>query len=549
MNGPDFGLFYAGDAYSTSGKIMGRQSAGKALMAGVARRWQTGDIRGVGLKRAAGQAMFTQLKAGGFEGRLTWSSLPGDAALERLGAVYYPAPVPPDMAHMRNTLGPAAYSLFGVTHTLSSEAAMDSLAGMVLAPYQTWDGLICTSTVALSVARKLQTEMREWQAEHIGATRFNSPSMSVIPLGVDAPSFVRTPEQIAEARAAFDLQEDEVAFLFAGRLVFHGKANPAVFYKALEAASQRIGRRIVNIEAGVFPNEGMANAYRAARAELAPSVRFIEVDGAVQADYDRAWKAADVFVTLSDNVQETFGLTPVEAMAAGLPVLVSDWNGYKDTVRDGIDGYRIPVVIPAADSGAGLDLAMRHALGRDNYDFFIGRLSMMTVVDPEVLLDRLVALATDAGLRQKLGAAGRARAVADFDWPVILDRYSGFARDLSELRLAAVAVRPRAPYPYRNRPDPFALFEDYPTQGLGEAWRVLPRPLEERGLEQLLALNMTNYVIDNDCLPADLIRKVHGTAVASEHTVASLLDSAGRSPQAWRALMWLMKFDLLKAIP
>jgi hypothetical protein len=65
----------------------------------------------------------------------------------------------------------------------------------------------------------------------------------------------------------------------------------------------------------------------------------------------------------------------------------------------------------------------------------------------------------------------------------------------------------------------------------------------------LLALNMTNYVVDNECLPADLIRKVHGTAVASEHTVASLLDSAGRSPQAWRALMWLMKFDLLKAVP
>jgi len=549
MNGPDFGLFYGGDAYSTSGKIMGRQSAGRALMAGVARRWPTGDIRGVGLRRSAGQAMFTQLKTSGFGGRLTWSPLPGDAALERLGAVYYPAPVPLDMAHMRNTLGPAAYSLFGVTHTLSSEAAMDSLGGMVLAPYQTWDGLICTSAVALSVARKLQVEMREWQAEHIGATRFNIPSMAVIPLGVDAPSLVRTPEQIACARAEFDLQADEVAFLFAGRLVFHGKTNPAVFYKAMEAAALRLGGRIVGIEAGVFPNEAVANAFRAARAELAPSVRFIEVDGAVQADYDRAWKAADVFVTLSDNVQETFGLTPVEAMAAGLPVLVSDWNGYKDTVRDGIDGYRIPVVIPAAGSGAGLDLAMRHALGRDSYDFFIGRISMMTVVDPEALLDRLVALATDAGLRQKLGAAGQARAKAEFDWPVILDRYSGFARDLSELRLAAVAIRPRAPYAYRNRPDPLDLFEDYPTQSLGETWRILARPLEERSLEQLLALNMTNYVVDNECLPADLIRKVHGTAVASEHTVASLLDSAGRSPQAWRALMWLMKFDLLKAVP
>jgi len=29
-------------------------------------------------------------------------------------------------------------------------------------------------------------------------------------------------------------------------------------------------------------------------------------------------------------------------MASGLPVLVSDWDGYKDTVIDGETGYRIP---------------------------------------------------------------------------------------------------------------------------------------------------------------------------------------------------------------
>ena len=28
-------------------------------------------------------------------------------------------------------------------------------------------------------------------------------------------------------------------------------------------------------------------------------------------------------------------------MAAGLPVVVSDWDGYRDTVRDGVDGFRI----------------------------------------------------------------------------------------------------------------------------------------------------------------------------------------------------------------
>ena len=46
-------------------------------------------------------------------------------------------------------------------------------------------------------------------------------------------------------------------------------------------------------------------------------------------------------MSLSDNIQETFGLTPLEAMASGIPVIVSDWDGYRSTVRDNKDGFRI----------------------------------------------------------------------------------------------------------------------------------------------------------------------------------------------------------------
>ena len=47
-------------------------------------------------------------------------------------------------------------------------------------------------------------------------------------------------------------------------------------------------------------------------------------------------------------MQETFGLTPLEAMAAGLPCVVSDWNGYRDTVRlflEGVPTNATPQVI------------------------------------------------------------------------------------------------------------------------------------------------------------------------------------------------------------
>mgnify|MGYP001333871824 CR=1 FL=1 len=110
---------------------------------------------------------------------------------------------------------------------------------------------------------------------------------------------------------------------------FHAKANPAPMYQALEQAGRRTP--VVCIEAGVFPNDLIRKGFLAAQKTLAPSVRFVWVDGNNEVSYRQAWQGADVFVSLSDNIQETFGLAPVEAMASGLPVVVSDWDGYKDT--------------------------------------------------------------------------------------------------------------------------------------------------------------------------------------------------------------------------
>ena len=63
--------------------------------------------------------------------------------------------------------------------------------------------------------------------------------------------------------------------------------------------------------------------------------------------------ASDLFVSPVDNVQETFGLTPIEAMAAGLPSVVSDWDGYRDTVQHVEHGFRIPTLAPPAGQASG----------------------------------------------------------------------------------------------------------------------------------------------------------------------------------------------------
>ncbi|MBX9616221.1 MAG: glycosyltransferase family 4 protein [Caulobacteraceae bacterium] len=538
----NFALFSAGDAYSTAGKIMGRQSAGKAMIRGVARRWPTETLHAFGYDRAGGEALLRQLGEDGFTGALRWRQGPGDDALETLGAVYYPAPITPDLAHARNARGPTSYSLFGVTHTLSSAGAMDQVAALILPPFKPWDALICTSNAAHTVVHRLQDELRDWFARETGASRFNPIQTPVIPLGVDAPAFARTPAQIASARAALGLSSGDTAFLFAGRLSFHAKANPSALYQGLQMAAGRTGP-LVCIEAGVYPNSGMATAFESARAKLAPGVRFITVDGADEARYLQAWQAADVFASLSDNIQETFGLTPLEAMAAGQPVLVSDWNGYKDTVREGVDGYRIPVTLPMA--GTGQDLALRHALGQDSYDFFIGRVSMSTAIDISSLADRIEALARDPALRARLGAAGAKRAREEFDWPVILDRYVKLVRALGDIRRAA---GPLPPEPWTSRPDPFALFSDYPTRTLAPS-SVISVKAGTAAVESLLVLEIARYVLRDPRLTPEAVLSVHrAIEIAGEMTVSGLqsaIPTMGRA-DAIRALMLLTKLDLVE---
>jgi glycosyltransferase involved in cell wall biosynthesis len=48
---------------------------------------------------------------------------------------------------------------------------------------------------------------------------------------------------------------------------------------------------------------------------------------------------AKAFVALAEN--EDFGITPVEAMAAGTPVLAFEGGGYRETVIDGVTGLFI----------------------------------------------------------------------------------------------------------------------------------------------------------------------------------------------------------------
>ena len=81
---------------------MGRQSAGKSLIRGIARRWQTAELSSFSSSQQVAAEMLAQLRADGFSGTIRWHDSKSLSPSSRLDSVYYPAPPTRALAYQRN---------------------------------------------------------------------------------------------------------------------------------------------------------------------------------------------------------------------------------------------------------------------------------------------------------------------------------------------------------------------------------------------------------------------------------------------------------------
>ena len=568
-------IYYHPEAYTTSGpKLMGRNAAGESFLRGFLTHSQTTEfwaqVQNMDHAKHFAQTVQSFARTEPVKA-VDKNSMP---ALAEVGMVYYPGPGIGEHAFHRALAGAAgvagkstnphtAWSLCGITHTTSSAGAMDALANLITAPVQPWDAVICTSTaVKNNVERLLQAQVNYLQ-ERLGVSKLSLPLLPVIPLGIHTQDFVFSDLQKSTARQAIGADGNTMVVLFMGRLSFHAKAHPLAMYQALQKASQSAklrGQKIVLVECGWHANEFIDKAYQEAAKLSCPDVKVITLDGRKATDRQTAWASADVFCSLSDNIQETFGIVPIEAMAAGLPVVVSDWDGYKDTVRHEIDGFRIPTTLPAA--GLAGDLAYRHALVIDNDDMYCGHTCSLIAVDIEAAALAFEKLFASKELRERMGAEGRARAEQVYDWRVIIAQYEGLWAEQQRLRMEAQkASRPvnsdkvnllnTALWPARL--DPFYAFGSYSTFtysdndliGLVHSDVNLAISLMNT-YSNLKMINYATYVLP----PIDLANKIIMIVSSQPLTVEKLLNqfNTENKQQINRHLYWLIKYGILKIV-
>jgi glycosyltransferase involved in cell wall biosynthesis len=459
-------------------------------------------------------------------------------------------PQPPDarFAWARRHAAPGAFALTGVTHTLCSADAVGRLRDLLLAPFEPYDALICTSRAVVRMVRAVTDAFADYLRDRFGGAPALRSRLELIPLGVDTDRYhPPRPEERAAVRAALTIADDEVVVLFVGRLSLHGKAHPFPLFAGLDRAVRATGRKVRLLCAGWATSDAILKAFAAGARDFAPGIRVDVVDGTRPDLRYAVWHAADVFASPSDNVQETFGLVIVEAMACGLPVVATDWDGYRDLVVHGETGFLTPTVMVR---GATRDTTAQYLMGEVNYDHFLAACNQATAVDVAATADAFTRLLADPGLRRQMGEAGRRRALARFDWRHVVRAYEDLWLELDAERRAraAHAAAPAAAGP-ACYPAPEDTFAAYPTAWLDAADAVEAAPGAADRLGQVLAHPLCNYVAVNRSADAGLLGDLLAAA-ATPRPLADLDDvcrRAGAGPMVGRAsVAWLLKYDLLR---
>ena len=548
-------VLYNKEGYDTRGqKLLGRHSAGEGFLKSLVQHGTADSLYCLTDSKTTFKEFCSHIQPWLQQPRkVRWIPTERPDLLSQPGTIYRPDPILSQIVWARRFVDQRAYSVCGVTHTLGTKYVMEAIGDLITAPMQPWDALICTSAAAKTAVEGALREWSEYLAQRNGGKPEILVKLPVIPLGVDCSAFPQGMEAVnsrRQLRQELGISADDIVVLFVGRLTFSAKAHPVPMYLALEGAAQQTKAKIHLIQAGWIEDPREEPDFKNSAQIFCPSVNAIFLDGRKPEIRINIWSAADIFISLSDNIQETFGLTPIEAMANGLPAIVSDWNGYKESVRHEIDGFRIPTFIPPPESC--LDLALNYLDGSLNWPTYMGHTSLATAVDIDACTRALCQLIENPELRKRLGENARQRAREIYDWKVVIAAYEQLWRELAEIRVGApesAPVKPGKP-PYPLGDDPFRVLGHYATRTLSnEMMLSLGAIVTPELLRELQTIRFTSFGQDRRIsvnIQMEILDAIEQKGAVS---VGEVLRRYTKNDQElaslYRTLLYLVKFGIL----
>jgi glycosyltransferase involved in cell wall biosynthesis len=449
-----------------------------------------------------------------------------------------------DLVWLRDRYARSAIPVTGQIHSLSYPRLMQTYARGVLHPPGAGDAIFCSSSGGRLVVEKSFAAAGRAVTAAGGAARPLACELPVIPLGVDVQGLQGGDR--AGTRARLGIPPDAVVLLALGRFTEYDKMDlfPLVQVFSRVRARRPAGARPLHLllagaRQGTKTPEMLAlwaKAFGVADA-MTLSIDFAD------ADKRHLLAAADIFVSPCDNLQETFGISVVEALAAGLPAVVSDFDGYRDTVTPDV-GIRVKTRWLA-------DQSFLSEVGPLLYERPLHLLLGQSVeVDLQELEEALVALAMDERRRLEMARQAAARARATFDWRVVIPAYQEVWR-----RLAAHAHAPSeataVPGPHHPLGMSFGeIFSHYPSEAISPSRSVVrtdvARALCDTHNGYVIYPELKNVFSGEDVLAALAVVGEGSIGVAA---LRQALEPRFPWAPTWRSAMlvtWLLKHGLLR---
>lgn len=327
----------------------------------------------------------------------------------------------PQLRYLRDRFAAGPMAICCDTHTGESQSLIAAMARVASAEPVAYDALVCLSAPYQRFMHTLVGGVTPVGAE----PPFR---LELIPRAVDTARFQPVDaDGRHHARRLLGLPERGRIVLSFGRLTAYTKADLLPLVEAFCAASQNddhlliVGREYPAGYAALLREAGAELGHRLIiRSEASPSLRPLY------------YTASDLFVLPGDSVIESFGNTVLEAMACGLPVIASDWVGFRDLVEPGVSGVLVPTWwMPGLERISALS-----PLAQRNADHLYTGQSLW--VDAPALTAALRDLLTASNeVRASMGSAGR-RHAEDFRPEIVHRRW----RQLWATQLAEAAAEP-----------------------------------------------------------------------------------------------------------
>ena len=439
----------------------------------------------------------------------------------------------PSVAWLRAALSPRHFPLTGLIHSIDGPSQAAQLRRLLASPLGSADSVFCTSEAG-----------REAFLRQIGIVsgREGLPwngRLDPVPLGVDEGVFA--PSDRGAARARLGLPAQSRVALWLGRISATSKADLGPLLHQWLFLAREDGNRLLVLAGGASASEAGSIGDVVRDLGLSASVRILpDVDESRKADL---LAAADVFASPVDNHQETFGISVVEAMAAGLPVVASDWDGYKDLVEDGTTGFLVPVdwTPPPPDV-----LLLRQVLEPSLAQF---ALAQAVSPDPDHMRRKLSLLLSDPALARSMGEAGRERARRLFSWKAVVGRAVAVWEELS--RSASGTPVPGKGTMDPEILDPASVFAGYGSRAPGPpegtaSLTDLAREVLEGKVPMPATFADLMPISDGKLLTALVLGLCSGAKDARTH-MEECSRSAGRPvAEAGWILSWLRKYGMVR---